>query len=713
MYIDKIEISNFRVYYGFNQLQLSKDSTANISVVAGNNGFGKTSFLTSLVWALYGKIMSDVDQRYKQEIYEAGGYKKYCHKLMNRVALKESELQHDNLPIALGEDSFHLGKENTSSAIDITNSFSVTIRLSGVMIPSVQSEFVQIKRTYNVKSHKEDVEILIDGKINELTKNVGPEIFINDFILPKEIAKFFFFDAEKIVSLSEIKTTDEKLFLSQAYSEVLGIKKYTDLKNHLENVRLRMRNRAADKSDRTKLNKLTDQLVQNEKLIQVFRQQITEKSEILQSKLNASDRYQEQLIREGSGMTLSELKGLKESQISTNIELVAVKSRFNEMIELAPLAMAAGMMHDVKTQLENEISNSSIANSILKSKADLIVHSIQSQREVNLSPQQQTILIELIRTTLLPADLSSHKVLLDPQPEFQNNFFATYELLRSSYSKNFKSTVADLKRVQSIYNAIQKKLADAESKEKDSVVAAIRKAKTKVDNEIVNLENEIAQLTYQINSTGTDNQTILRQVSELSKKVKVEDADQQKDLISARLIDKLNVFILKFKHKKKESLEQNILIELNRLMHKNGFVKEVKVIIDGEIIEIELFDQLNHKIDKELLSKGEQQLYATALLKALIEESNIRFPVFIDSPLQKFDRKHSQNIINQFYPNIAAQVILFPLIGKELTEVEYRMLLPKVGKAFLINQVDKYQSSFTEVDPENLFDYYLKQNQYV
>ena len=72
----------------------------------------------------------------------------------------------------------------------------------------------------------ENLEILIDGNQNELTKKVGYETFINDFILPREIAKFFFFDSEKIVSLAEAKTKDELKSLSSAYSEVLGLKKY-------------------------------------------------------------------------------------------------------------------------------------------------------------------------------------------------------------------------------------------------------------------------------------------------------------------------------------------------------------------------------------------------------------------------------------------------------------------------------------------------------
>ena len=49
---------------------------------------------------------------------------------------------------------------------------------------------------------KEFVEILIDGAKNELTAEIGSEVFINDFVLNKDIARFFFFDSEHIVTLA-------------------------------------------------------------------------------------------------------------------------------------------------------------------------------------------------------------------------------------------------------------------------------------------------------------------------------------------------------------------------------------------------------------------------------------------------------------------------------------------------------------------------------
>ena len=90
--------------------------------------------------------------------------------------------------------------------------------------------------------------MLIDGYPSELAREVGQEIFIREFIMPIEIAKFFFFDAEKIVSLADVNTPEQKRKLSKAYSEVLGIKKYEDLKGELEGLQLKIRQESASAS---------------------------------------------------------------------------------------------------------------------------------------------------------------------------------------------------------------------------------------------------------------------------------------------------------------------------------------------------------------------------------------------------------------------------------------------------------------------------------
>jgi DNA sulfur modification protein DndD len=372
-------------------------------------------------------------------------------------------------------------------------------------------------------------------------------------------------------------------------------------------------------------------------------------------------------------------------------------------LELAPFAMLAKKISQIKLQLEAEMNNSTASRALLQDKF-VAISNLISEKLKSLESANKQLILDLIQTELVPENHEEVKTLLDFTLDQQNRFFAIYDNLKNSYSKIFRQLIMEQRRLQTLLNNVQRKLVDAESKERDPVIMAIRQSKDKLDEEIKGIENEVAGILVKRQNLEIEIQIQSRQISELSKKVTLEDADKEKDAVAERLIVKLEHFITELKIKKKNTLEKSILRELNRLMHKDDFVGKVNVIISGDLIDIELYDHQKRYVDKDLLSKGEQQLYATAILKALVDESNVRFPVFIDSPLQKFDKLHSQNIIQEFYPFLAGQVVLFPLLQKELNEEEYNWMLPKVGKAYLIEQTDKYQSSFRMVDPGLLFE---------
>ena len=164
MIINRIELNNFRIYKGHNLVDLSPQASKNIYIVSGRNGFGKTTFLMSLVWCLYGGQMQEVDDLYKREIADNGGYRKYIIKSLNRQAEAEGE-----------------------------SSFSVKLVITDAIIPELTCGEISIRRTYNVVTGDEDLEILIDGFENELIKELtdeklrGEEHFIRDYLLPIEI----------------------------------------------------------------------------------------------------------------------------------------------------------------------------------------------------------------------------------------------------------------------------------------------------------------------------------------------------------------------------------------------------------------------------------------------------------------------------------------------------------------------------------------------
>lgn len=195
-----------------------------------------------------------------------------------------------------------------------------------------------------------------------------------------------------------------------------------------------------------------------------------------------------------------------------------------------------------------------------------------------------------------------------------------------------------------------------------------------------------------------------KKIAELSKKVNLDDSDAKKDKVAEQLIDELNAFLVTLKNEKKSALETRIKTTMNKLMHKTDFIGKIDVIVDNDLIDINLYSKDNIPIKKEALSKGEQQLYATSLLKSLVEESGIQFPVFIDSPLQKFDKSHANKIITEFYPTVSKQVVLFPLLHKELTESELEVMKPYVNSAYLLKNKNS-QSHIEQVEIDNLMKY--------
>jgi DNA sulfur modification protein DndD len=466
---------------------------------------------------------------------------------------------------------------------------------------------------------------LVDGKENELTKEVGPDIFINDFILPREIAKFFFFDSEKIVSLAEMKTLEDKRKLSLAYSEVLGIKKYEDLKSNLENLRIKFRRKSADLSEKEKLDKLIKECKDLEKLIDHLKsQQVDHYIEIL-NKRQQSEQYQEKLIREGNKISVSELINLKTLRDELKGKDIIIRNKIKELLELAPFAIAGEkfiaaynqMLQEQKYNVSSD--NSAIFNERLKKIHTDLLKKLKNGALLGNEDSIKKIISDVFEENYFNSEESKvdMPVLLDLLPSEQNELKSIYENIKYSYSQVFKQLVKDAKNNQIFLAKTIRKISQAESNENDLLIKEIRSAKTKIDKTIFDLEKENRKASEEIGSYQRELTNKNKQKTELSKRVQIDESDRLKDQIAERLITEMDEFLSKLKIEKKESLELNIKHELNKLMHKADFINRIHVDIIGDIIDIKLFDKEHLEIKKESLSKGEQQLYATAILKSI------------------------------------------------------------------------------------------------
>src|SRR5690606_2282301 len=286
--------------------------------------------------------------------------------------------------------------------------------------------------------------------------------------------------------------------------------------------------------------------------------------------------------------------------------------------------------------------------------------------------------------------ISADEPLMNVTKEVFDEVNSVYSNLISTYKIEFEHLADDYKKNKQILDRTARNISNMQAKESDNVIKNIRKQKNEYERNIATLESKIRQLHEEKGALNKELAVINRKVSELSKRVSIDDSDSKKDKIAEQLISELNTFLVSLKKERKSALENRIKTILNNLMHKTDFISNVDVIINDDIIDINLFDADGNLINKEMLSKGEQQLYATSLLKAFVEESEIKFPVIIDSPLQKFDKSHANKIITEFYPTVSEQVILFPLLHKELSNNEFDTMKPYINAVYVLKNKNSY-----------------------
>jgi len=692
MIIKSIELNNFRIYKGVNRIDLTPDSERNIIIVSGHNGYGKTTLLMSLVWCLYGRHMESVDELYKKEISEKGGYGRYISNSLNKEAQRQGETR-----------------------------FSVSVSFTDVEIPDTTCTEVTITRSYDSATNTDDdLMILIDGRESELfADRQEEEFFIRDNILPIEIAKFFFFDAEKIVSFAEINTPEQRKELSKAYSQVLGIQKYDKLKKELEKLQDKYRKESAKPEDRSKFIEVSANIEKAETRLVDIDNEIEELKDNKVEKEYDLKQLEEKLVREGDLMSLERLHELESKRANMKADVDEAQDGLKELYNYIPFGLAGSVVSEVANQLKEEKAyrQNKLQLEGVEEKTDDIIKDLDIARDnynVYIEPKIRRFYEDEIKKLILKhfyngvdAQQFSDFIPLHDFTDMQTGDFAELITKIKECKRSFETLHSRYSKAKAELFSIEKELREAEKNAESDYIQELRKKKDNLYSEITHIAEDIGRLNSDKDKLKEDIKADRQRKEILSKKIDVSAKDKAVDDEATHLIHRIQRFLQRFKDEKKKALEHKLEEKLKAFMHKSDFVHKVDVYIqgNGEDVDINLYNAYDDKIDKSNLSMGEKQLFASALLGALVEETELDFPVFIDSPMQKLDRRHAENILTKFYPTVSKQVVFFPILVKELTEEEYALIKDKVSKTYLIHN-EKEGSCFDEVKPEELFETY-------
>lgn len=649
MKISKIVFENFKPYYNPVEFDLSVNPEKNIILIGGRNGQGKTSFLLGAVWCLYGQNIDKVDDVFKKEI--KGSYPKFLKNALNWEAHNE-------------------GRSTFSVKITFTD-----VELSDGLKQEQLTSTVDIIRSYNIDENVdgETFEIFIDGQKNGLISDETDKInFINDYLIPIEIAKFVFFDAEKIADLASLGAKDQALIINQAFNQILGLSNYENLVDDLEEFEKELSKREAKGELMLQISSFENGISHNRTLIEKYQDEVIEIDEEILLKDKNLREVIDLLYKRGDVSLKTNLDELKKRKDRLGESLENVKAKFNEASELIAFAIMAPLLQESYDHIkrEQELDKKNYQDEDLQEKTKELAErlfnkppfpdkDLEMDVKVFYYNKAKQILASIIKDEKEEAETLSFKHELDRSEALQVSKVLD---LTNSYSKDsFESVFSEYIKVQNDFQEASAELKKIETLNQDEFIGELQIQKNKLEQEKSLLEQKKGAKANEILKLTEENKRNTELLKNKIEKVGVSKQTENQKKIVNNYIKTLNQFIQIQKQQKKENLQNNLLLELKRILDKPNLINEVEInILSNNLgLEIKLYNKDKRETNPSTdLSKGEQQLYISALLKAILAESVYDLPVFIDTPLGRLDQEHRDAILSKYYPELSEQVII-------------------------------------------------------
>lgn len=610
MILNQLTLSNFSAFGRKQTLNLAPNGDSKpIVLVGGLNGAGKTSILTAIRLALYGKRAVTLEDN-------KSGYTKLLHDLI-----------HDRKNGAMIELEFS------------TYSYGVKKEYC------VKREWVEKKGKI-----KESFTVWYNGAKDTILTATWDEYV--DALLPASISHLFFFDGEKVSEFATSKGTAN--LLKTGVKSLLGV-------DILERLRDDLADLIHDKASLHKENKLFAEINKTKIEIEEL------KSERFSHKLekgklrNKLERLkndlakQEQHLKEiGADLFLMKKAIEKDFAESKN----ALDKVSHELIEISssslPLLLVTDLINKVKNQDQTEHK---------AFQAQLILEELKTRDQELIGLLEEANVEGLSRVKkFIKADISKRTELANT-----NSFLNISEEARSTLSSlnfvlgNDRKKACDLLEQHKYWSnkvsILSRKVQMIPSEKIVSKSLAVRESLTQkiqlANDEMMYLDRQIDTLKGNINYKEQERSRILKKDVSLQLQ---HDEDQRIMVFAEKARERASQFEKRVVNKSIEKLESIILECARLLFRKNLFICELT--INPDTYELSLFKENGNMLLIDSLSSGERQILIIAVLWGLARASGRPLPLIVDTPLGRLDSEHRNNLIDRYYSTASHQVVL-------------------------------------------------------
>jgi DNA sulfur modification protein DndD len=617
MYFTKVELQNFGIYKGTHEMCLSdKVGNRNITLVGGLNGRGKTTFHDAILIALYGKQAL----KYIQE--KARSYDKLLLDHINKHAMNEETY----VAVSLCLD-------------DGTN--------------------IRVKRAWSAKGKKLEQDTIVE-KNGVIDKYLGESwSYYIEEILPFGIARFFFFNNEKITQLADDTSFEQ---IKSSIKSAIGVSAIEKAIEHADEV-IRRKKNALAAFERSEEN--------------VGYQEVEKQIEDIDTRLAEATKQANEFERRCE--TLAATLEAKEKEfwssggdLSRNRD--AIKS------EMQKISSEVDRVHEEIMQLSVDASTPLfMCRNLVSQSYDAELASQQSEAKlysdriiVNL---HQQIMARLADCGLNSADLNAVKhiindVLVGHLPEggttepVKNMSATSMMLYQRLIAEVFQKITQRIKTLVNHVDAHESELMslDAHLGAADEKTLAMQlfDALKSIEAEKAIADSAFQRHLDQIESLKRQREILvgkrIQLIKAIAEKEHANDDNARIVKYAAMSIEVLSEFKVRLQREKVAKLSSTVTNCFRELVQKESLVSEIR--IDSTTLDVTILDIDGNELLKSQLSAGEQQMFAVAIVWALALTSGYKAPVIIDTPMARLDSSHRANFVTKYLPAASSQVMV-------------------------------------------------------
>lgn len=616
MTFKKLTLSNFRQFYGTQQLRFSDSTDKNVTVFYGLNGSGKTALLNAFTWVLYGIV--DFERP---------------NELINERLVAEAET---NEPLeAYVELNFH---HNGKDYLLRRQAFGT------------KKEGME----YQKKQDSGPIMQVIDEQ-GHATKDSTPLQTINQ-ILPEKMCSYFFFNGERIEKLGKRAASKD---ITKAIKNIMGVEIIERAIKHVGTARKKVFEKefgeygseeakilmAKKKEFQAEDEHLEESILSNENKIEQFREDKEVKVEKLR-KLKETEAQQKKRddLEARQGLVVKEIE-----TIDKDIRLKASQNGF--------LSYSKTIIDKSETMLNDKREKGEIPSAIKKQFVEDLLDSGSCICKRPLRPGEEPYKeVEKWRDKARLAEIEDAFIRTSAQIE-------KMRAARAGFLKDLKDQRTNRGNYGAELESIRKKLSALSDEIKEGGGDA-----RKTEEELDRLDESIGDLQEANGSLREKKRVVNERMSEIDSEVKRNKAAQGKAAIAQKRIaaslecENALIEIL-------DAIKETVRVRLSKRVG-DSFDKIIRMDYAASITQDYTLQILNRFNQPVATSTGESQVASLSFIGSLVDLAREQYkkkgsvffkggiyPIVMDSPFGSLDDQY-RKMIGEIVPMLAEQVTL-------------------------------------------------------